>query len=959
MPTTAEISQDVRQERRHEPRALLPKKCMYCERRFSKAEHLKRHQRSHTGERPYRCSRCQKCFSRSDVLIRHLKNHPQIIGDEVEQSSSDGDQGQANGLRRQSISSAISATPANDPGESCITDLQGRPMSPSRIDPALLGPAGDYSEQSAAHSMASGLDHLALLASQQAWGNGGADTAMTDAAGSVIASVHDSQTWRQDVSSHNQDFNGVINYQQPPTPSDPDYHMISATSNHTHGLDFGNDLYGSRLHAIQDHMTPGMGGVTPNGTMMPNELLNWFDQFDMDTNQQPEPIPNMGVSPVARSQETRQLSITSPEAEASSKSPGSVSTIIPTERFHKVERCWPNRPSNAIRLMPTLWRDAIAKPEDNLFSKDNLTPEAIEHNKQYGSRWGLDEDCRTRLQKMFVTLSRRDSSHGSDGSSPFSHSSPSDKASSIGQQSNTIDDMSKIPNFPPAEIFDISLDLFFRQFHALMPFIHTPTFCPKTAPTSILLVMCLIGLTILQTKGATAFVRQAFPRTLEKVCTEIISPPREGKRIDQMSSIASAVLILTLSEMMDEQTHHEQCQMLYTNVITTAQRHGLFSTNDAQSLDKELFTQIPDLDTRWKAWSRIECVKRLIVCLTMVDTWYSAIYHTSPIIRTDDVQIVLPCDAALFQATSAVKWEQLISKGARMCMPTIKLASESIILPDLLSTPDVHGMVGILCVIRLRISESFHRLLSGSQQRAVDQNFVPWRTYEKDSRAKATQSFVVQVIHTYGPMLSTMNPNCMILWHNLCIMLTTDLRLFELGAGCAGAESAREALDDIAIWTQTSAARRAAIHAAHTFKLMSNRRASDGDPFHATSGLFIAALVLGLYVFMAAPETEETKDDSPIFELTDEVDWDVVGSVGLTDDITSVDNSAVKFIQHGGRICFDGVVHHPGYESARRILLDYARLLEDIGKWRVGVHQFSRVLRIMSDALVDVDAPAE
>lgn len=29
-------------------RGLLPKKCRYCERRFSKAEHLKRHQRSRT-----------------------------------------------------------------------------------------------------------------------------------------------------------------------------------------------------------------------------------------------------------------------------------------------------------------------------------------------------------------------------------------------------------------------------------------------------------------------------------------------------------------------------------------------------------------------------------------------------------------------------------------------------------------------------------------------------------------------------------------------------------------------------------------------------------------------------------------------------------------------------------------------------------------------------------------------
>ncbi|TVY82968.1 Regulatory protein ADR1 [Lachnellula suecica] len=957
MPTSADLLQD----RKHDQRPILPKKCLYCERRFSKAEHLKRHQRSHTGERPYRCSRCQKCFSRSDVLIRHLKNHPQIVGEEVEQSSSDGDHRQANGHRRPSTSSVVSAVTAvqmNDQSITVNSDVPPRSTSPSRIDPALLGPPGEYADQSSAHAMSSGLDHLALLASQQTWGDGTIDTAMTDAGSANLAPANESHGWRQDVSNHNQDFQGVITYQQTPAPSEPNFQMINGASNTTPGLDFGNDLYSGRLNALQDQISPGMGVLTPSGAMMPHELLNWFDQFDMDTNQPPDAMQSMGISPSGASHENRQSVALSSEADNSvkSQSEGSASTIIPTERFHKVERCWPTRPSNAVRLMPTLWLDAVAKPEDNLFSKANLTPEAIEHNRQYGSRWGLDEDCRSRLQRMFVTLSRRESKHSSDGSSPFSHSSPSD-ASSVGQ-STINEDISKIPNFPPAEIFDISLDLYFRQFHPLMPFIHTPTFCPKTAPTSILLVMCLIGLTILQTKGAAAFVRQAFPKALEKVCSELTSPSREGRRIDQMSSLASAILILNLSEMTGEQSHQEQCQMLYTNVVMTAQRHGFFSTKDALPLDDQFFDQIPDLEDKWKAWGRIECAKRLIACLTMVDTWYSAIFHTSPVLRTDDLQLILPCDTILFQATSATKWQQLINRGSRMCMPTISMTSERLLLPEHNRTLDVHGMNTILCVTRLRISESFHRLLSGGQQRAEQQSFIPWKTYESDPRARVTQGFVVQIIQDYGPMLSAMNPNCMVLWHNMCIMLTTDLRLFELGAGCAGAEAARDALDDISVWARTPAARRSCLHAAQTFKLMSNRRASDGDPFHATSGLFIAALVLGLYVFMSAENPEGTPPSSG-FDLSDDVDWIVVGNEGLTDEHQLIDDDAVNFIRNGGGICFNGVVHQSGYESSRRILLDYAQLLEDISKWRFGVHQFSRVLRIMSDALVDVEASGE
>ena len=325
--------------------------------------------------------------------------------------------------------------------------------------------------------------------------------------------------------------------------------------------------------------------------------------------------------------------------------------------------------------------------------------------------------------------------------------------------------------------------------------------------------------------------------------------------------------------------------------------------------------------------------------------------------QTDDIQVILPCDAALFNATSPSKWAQLTANGYPICMPVVSLSANDISLPKLTRTLEPLGMNGILSIVRLRISQDFHRLLSGSQHRAVQQSFVPWKTFETDNCAKCTPYLALQVIKSYGTMLSTMNPNCMVLWHNMCIMLTADIRIFELGAGCDGATVARQALDDIATWTQTAAARRACLHAAQAFKLMSNRRASDGDPFHSSSGLFISALVLGLYVFMADPETEGSVTVNSGFELTDDVDWIIVGSEGMTNDngSNSTDDAAVNFIRNGGEICFDGVIHQPGYEAAKRILLDYARLLEDTGRWRVRTNQFSRVLWIMSDALVDVE----
>ncbi|TNN53957.1 Zinc finger protein 737 [Liparis tanakae] len=50
------------------------KTCPTCGKTYSRAADMRRHQRSHTGERPFRCSRCEKRFQFQHDLKRHESN---------------------------------------------------------------------------------------------------------------------------------------------------------------------------------------------------------------------------------------------------------------------------------------------------------------------------------------------------------------------------------------------------------------------------------------------------------------------------------------------------------------------------------------------------------------------------------------------------------------------------------------------------------------------------------------------------------------------------------------------------------------------------------------------------------------------------------------------------------------------------------------------------------------------
>ncbi|CAH1187416.1 unnamed protein product [Phyllotreta striolata] len=74
--------------------------CAFCMRRFWSAEDLRRHMRTHTGERPFSCDICKRRFTLKHSMLRHRKKHNLNFGQDGNGSDEEGNNGSSPGCGR-------------------------------------------------------------------------------------------------------------------------------------------------------------------------------------------------------------------------------------------------------------------------------------------------------------------------------------------------------------------------------------------------------------------------------------------------------------------------------------------------------------------------------------------------------------------------------------------------------------------------------------------------------------------------------------------------------------------------------------------------------------------------------------------------------------------------------------------------------------------------------------------
>lgn len=95
--------------------------CAFCLRRFWSAEDLRRHMRTHTGERPFSCDICRRRFTLKHSMLRHRKKHSFPHNSATEETSPASDED-------------MNATTTSSTNNNNNTILPNKPWIKSRLE---------------------------------------------------------------------------------------------------------------------------------------------------------------------------------------------------------------------------------------------------------------------------------------------------------------------------------------------------------------------------------------------------------------------------------------------------------------------------------------------------------------------------------------------------------------------------------------------------------------------------------------------------------------------------------------------------------------------------------------------------------------------------------------------------------------------------------------------------------
>ncbi|KZT10591.1 uncharacterized protein LAESUDRAFT_643540 [Laetiporus sulphureus 93-53] len=217
---------------------------------------------------------------------------------------------------------------------------------------------------------------------------------------------------------------------------------------------------------------------------------------------------------------------------------------------------------------------------------------------------------------------------------------------------------SSVSNSPSSADLQSYLNLFFSAYLPNMPIIHSATFKFEGKSPLLLAAMQACGALYVKTRAADQFISSVLAKARDELIVEFGKESVDWER--QIELILAVDLLQTLG-LFHQTSKQRTLSTVYHGVLTMMIRLSDFGEQISKWTAPETIDPSA-LDRLWRDWAVRETAKRALTFSYLHDGCHCLYYDLRPTYVTSEFDIDLPCENALWAATTAEEWLSILQK---------------------------------------------------------------------------------------------------------------------------------------------------------------------------------------------------------------------------------------------------------------------------------------------------------
>ena len=190
---------------------------------------------------------------------------------------------------------------------------------------------------------------------------------------------------------------------------------------------------------------------------------------------------------------------------------------------------------------------------------------------------------------------------------------------------------------------------YWRYFHDQIPLLHRPSFNADDIQVQLLLAIMVIGAAHIQDDRAQD--AHKFTRFVARHLRWQIFRHPDSRPAAKLWVFQTLLLLEVFEKLMSTRTLHERSNVHCSTTITLMRR-GTALVDDHE---EEKGQRMTSPDQWWKRWTQTESTRRAAFAAFLLDAYCSVMFGHASVMSVHEIRIPLPCDDALWSATSAAE----------------------------------------------------------------------------------------------------------------------------------------------------------------------------------------------------------------------------------------------------------------------------------------------------------------